>query len=71
MTDIHDDGNDAPNGEFFDARCPKRREAARKSADTRAYEDVPTRRNMTLEQRLALGFEMLADDSNDMYDDEE
>lgn len=57
-------------GEFFDDRCPKRREAARKSADTRAYDDVPTRRNMSFDQRLALGFEMLDDDPYDDGDDE-
>jgi hypothetical protein len=58
-------------GEFFDDRCPKRQEAARKSADTRAYDDVPTRRNMTFGQRLDLGFEMLADEANGTYDDDE
>lgn len=58
------------SGEFFDNRCPKRREAARKAADTRAYDDVPTRRNMTFRQRLSDGFEMLSDDPPDDYYDE-
>lgn len=53
---------------FFDDRCPKRQEAAQKSANTRAYDDVPTRRNMSLGQRLALGFEMMSDDG-DYFED--
>ena len=58
------------NGEDSDDRNPRRREGARKAADTRAYDDVPTRRNMTFGQRLAMGFEMLNDD-NPYYDDED
>jgi len=56
-------------GQFFSDVCPKRSEAARKAANTRAYDDVPTRREMSLAQRLELGFEMLSDD--DIKDDDE
>lgn len=56
-------------GQFFSDTCPKKSESARKSADTKAYDDVPTRRDMTFTQRLALGFEML--DEDDHPDDAE
>jgi hypothetical protein len=42
--------------------CSKRHNGAQKAADTRAYDDVPTRRNQTLFTRLKAGFEMLADE---------
>lgn len=40
--------------------CPKRHDAAQKSADTRAYDDIPTRRNKSLLTRLQMGFAFLA-----------
>ena len=49
--------------------CAKTHEAARKAADTRAYDDVPTRRNMSLADRLELGFELLSDDDIEDNDD--
>ena len=57
-------------GVVFSDVCPKRSEAARKSADTRAYDDVPTRRNPTFGQRLSLGFDLLSDDDVATDDDE-
>jgi predicted RNA-binding Zn-ribbon protein involved in translation (DUF1610 family) len=45
--------------------CPKRHDAAQKSADTRAYDDVPTRRKQSLLTRLAAGFKMIADDEDE------
>jgi hypothetical protein len=54
---------------FFDDRCPKRQESARKSANTRAYDDVPTRRNLSFAQRLELGFQMLDDDQMHTQED--
>lgn len=44
--------------------CSKRHDAAQKSADTKAYDDVPTRRNQSLLTRLKTGFEMLAEDDD-------
>lgn len=43
-------------------QCSKKHEAARKAAHNRAYDDVPPRRNMSLYDRLELGFELLSDD---------
>jgi hypothetical protein len=45
--------------------CPKRHDAAQKSADTKAYDDVPTRRNQSLLTRLSTGFKMLAEKEDD------
>lgn len=42
--------------------CSKSHEAALKAANTRAYDDVPTRRQQLLGNRLETGFEMLSDD---------
>lgn len=39
--------------------CPPRHDAAQKSAHTRAYDDVPTRRQPSFGRRLVTGFEML------------
>ena len=40
--------------------CSKRHDGAQKAADTKAYDDVPTRRQLSLLSRLKLGFELLA-----------
>lgn len=53
---------------FFDDVDPKRSEAARKAANTRAYDSVPTRRDLSLGQRLELGFQMRSDDG-DYFED--
>lgn len=57
------------NGVYGRHECSKRHDGAQKSADTRSYDDVPTRRNLTFGQRLAMGFELLAD--NDPKDEDE
>lgn len=42
--------------------CSKKHEAAMQAANTRAYDEVPTRRAMPLWERLLTGFDMLEDD---------
>jgi hypothetical protein len=49
--------------------CSKTYDAAMKAANARAYDEVPTRRAMTFEQRLALGFELLDEDGKRAPDD--
>ena len=69
MSNAEKENEEVLPGAYFDDRCPKRRESARKSADTRAHDEVSTRRNLTFGQRLSLGFEML--DEDDPKDDDE
>lgn len=40
--------------------CSTRHDSAQKSAHTKAYDDVPTRRKQSLLTRLKTGFEMIA-----------
>ncbi len=39
--------------------CSKRHDGAQKAADTKAYDDVPTRRAPSLLSRLQIGFGLL------------
>lgn len=49
------------NGVSGRHECSKRHDAAQKAANTRAYDDVPTRRKQSLLTRLSTGFKMLAE----------